>query len=80
MDFKEQLKRLYQRDFAVPRWFSADCRLGVITITLTAQSAFAAEAYSCTLRGKKFTLQSQEQRINYGLVLLHNLFGPLMEA
>lgn len=80
IDFKKKLQSCFQRDHAVPRWFAADCRLGVITLTLTANTAFSAEAYSCSLRGARFSEQSTEQRINLGLLMLHNLLRPLMDA
>lgn len=69
-DFKATEASLFQ-PVSIPRWFSCDNRLGMLTITLQYPQCHHAEIYSTDLGVEA----PPDQRVNFGDCMLRGLFG-----
>ncbi|GLC37642.1 hypothetical protein PLESTB_000797600 [Pleodorina starrii] len=73
VDFDAKRRELWEAR-SVPPWFTADHRLGCLSITLAPTSAFTAEEYAVKLGGYPGELP-EEHKVNYGKLVLECVFA-----
>lgn len=75
IDFKEKKNEL-SKFISLPKWYSSDNRLGLITITLRYPTCFNAEFYA-----SDFEIDvPEDKRINYGECVLRGIFDKWIES